>query len=212
MSVQAMNWAFSQNVPPPQKVVLLALANRANPEGVCWPSHALLAGECSMSERSIARMVTGLRDAGLIDWQPGRLGDGRQTANRYFLNMGGPDRLAGGSCEPHDKTTLPRLPDDESRLPLLADKEPTKETKEEPKGERARAPKPKAHRLPEDWEPNEKHVQPAFDAGKSVAWIDNELAKFRDHWAAKAGPDAMKLDWGAAFRKWLRTAMEWQSR
>lgn len=67
----------------------------------------------------------------------------------------------------------------------------------------------KGHRLPEDWEPNAL----TGDTARTVAaWppgaIERELAKFRD-WAASAnGPNALKKDWDAAWRNWLRKADE----
>ena len=35
-----------------------------------------------------------------------------------------------------------------------------------------------------------------------------ELEKFRDHWAAATGHTAMKLDWQAAWRMWVRRSVE----
>jgi hypothetical protein len=35
-----------------------------------------------------------------------------------------------------------------------------------------------------------------------------ELAKFRDHWTAKSGADATKVDWQAAWRNWVRRSVE----
>ena len=68
-------------------------------------------------------------------------------------------------------------------------------------------PARKGHRLPEDWGP--KPLTP--DLAEAVAgWpagaIERELSRFRD-WAASAnGPNALKKDWDAAWRNWLRKA------
>jgi len=35
--------------------------------------------------------------------------------------------------------------------------------------------------------------------------VDNSTAKFVDHWRAKSGKDAAKLDWVATWRNWLRS-------
>jgi hypothetical protein len=35
--------------------------------------------------------------------------------------------------------------------------------------------------------------------------VDNSTAKFVDHWRAKSGRDAAKLDWVATWRNWLRS-------
>ena len=62
-------------------------------------------------------------------------------------------------------------------------------------------------RLPDDWFPQ---PLPANLAASVSAWPagkqERELARFRD-WAASAtGPNAVKNDWDAAWRNWLRKA------
>jgi hypothetical protein len=37
-----------------------------------------------------------------------------------------------------------------------------------------------------------------------------ELAQFKDHWTAKAGKDARKKDWQAAWRMWCRNAVKYR--
>jgi hypothetical protein len=39
-------------------------------------------------------------------------------------------------------------------------------------------------------------------------FVQIEIAKFRDYWHARAGPNAVKLDWAATFRNWCRKAAE----
>lgn len=72
--------------------------------------------------------------------------------------------------------------------------EAEKETERETEGEGAKV-RPRATRLSMDWEPDASLNQDSF-----------ELAKFRDYWTAKAGKDAVKLDWDATWRNWLRKA------
>ena len=70
-------------------------------------------------------------------------------------------------------------------------------------------PKPKAKeraergtRLPSDWVPSEllkawaQQKRPDLD-------FDTTVERFRNHWTAKAGKDAVKLDWEATFRNWV---------
>ena len=40
-----MNWAWQQLLKPVPKLVLMALADAADDEGVCWPSVATLASK-----------------------------------------------------------------------------------------------------------------------------------------------------------------------
>ena len=47
----------------------------------------------------------------------------------------------------------------------------------------------------------------AFDAACGD-WLDAQLAGFCDYWHAKAGAQAVKLDWDATWRNWLRRASD----
>jgi hypothetical protein len=49
------------------------------------------------------------------------------------------------------------------------------------------------------------------DKYPTVNQDDEFLERFRDHWHAKAGKDAMKRDWDAAYRNWVRNAAEWNT-
>ena len=67
----------------------------------------------------------------------------------------------------------------------------------------------KGHRLSDAWTPKPLPEPLASDV---AAWpagaIERELARFRD-WAASAtGPNAVKKDWDAAWRNWLRKAQD----
>ena len=41
--------------------------------------------------------------------------------------------------------------------------------------------------------------------GWNVEKVRLEASKFRDHWVAKPGKDAAKLDWHATWRNWCRS-------
>lgn len=53
--------------------------------------------------------------------------------------------------------------------------------------------------LPDDWRTWAREQRPDLD-------IAAESEKFADHWRAKAGRDAYKLDWPATWRNWIRNA------
>jgi uncharacterized protein YdaU (DUF1376 family) len=63
-------------------------------------------------------------------------------------------------------------------------------------------------RLPPDWDPGETGFAFASQHGLTNGKAIEELARFRDFWAAKAGADAVKADWQATWRNWVRKAME----
>lgn len=71
-------------------LVLLALADYANDEGVCWPSMATLAHKARMDERNVRRIVGKLTKSGELELvERGGLEKGRPRANRYRVRPGG---------------------------------------------------------------------------------------------------------------------------
>ncbi len=64
----------------------------------------------------------------------------------------------------------------------------------------------RATRLPEDWFLPKAWGDWAMQNGKSRREVEEEADKFRDHWLAKAGKDASKLDWFATWRNWIRNS------
>lgn len=66
MSVEAMTWAFAQPLPPCQKSVLVALANRADEDGYCWPGLDDLEGRTGWGRRSIQRAIQDLQTRQLL--------------------------------------------------------------------------------------------------------------------------------------------------
>lgn len=65
----------------------------------------------------------------------------------------------------------------------------------------------KARRLPDDWQLPKAWGEWAI--AEYPAWTADivrlEAAKFADHWRAKSGKDAAKLDWEATWRNWCRS-------
>jgi len=56
MSWQALNWAAEQNTGSPHsKLLLLLLANRADENGICWPSQISLADQAEQSRDTVQR-------------------------------------------------------------------------------------------------------------------------------------------------------------
>ena len=67
MSHKATNWAFSQRgLKPAERVVLLYLADRHNPDHGCFPSQDQLAADCEMSRSGLNNILDKLVALGLI--------------------------------------------------------------------------------------------------------------------------------------------------
>lgn len=87
MSLQAMTWAFAQDVKPAAaKLCLLALANYSNENNKCWPSKARIATDCSADKSWVCRQLVTLREAGLITVQE-RVEDGANLTSIITLNV-----------------------------------------------------------------------------------------------------------------------------
>lgn len=87
MSVQAMGWAFKvrtgSNV---LKSVLVAVANYADEEGVCWPSQARLARDTELSDRTVREALARLEKMGLMERTRRTNEDGYRASDRIRLN------------------------------------------------------------------------------------------------------------------------------
>ncbi len=102
MSARAVNWAWMQHLDPLPKFVLVALADRSDDEGVCWPSVRWLTRKTAIPERSVRHYVRIIREKGLIITRIRNRDDGGQTSNEFRLaipeGFGGYAAYAGGSA------------------------------------------------------------------------------------------------------------------
>ncbi len=86
MSVQAITWALdypAQSVT--EKVILLVLANYANEYGVSWPSQATLAGQTSLGERTVRRVLLAMEQRRVIRRIARRRGNGSRQSDMILL-------------------------------------------------------------------------------------------------------------------------------
>ena len=98
MSHIATNWAFAQRgLKPAEKLLLLCLADRHNPDLGCFPRQDTLARDAGMSRASVNDNLARLEERGLIRRQQ-RMDPRtrRQMATRYILGF--EDDLPQGPC------------------------------------------------------------------------------------------------------------------
>lgn len=101
MSIAAMNWAWRQVLKPVPKLVLMALADIADDEGICWPSMSTMAAKCNVSTRTIRRSIHLLVVRGLLVVEQRYRKDGSNSSNLYRLRLRGGDKLSPppGRCD-----------------------------------------------------------------------------------------------------------------
>lgn len=98
MSVEAMAWAFQQEgLPTCPKFVLVALANRANEDGYCWPGLEDLERRTGLTDRAIQKALKLMVERHLLTICPRFHSNGRQTSNLYRLCL---PSNPGGRGEP----------------------------------------------------------------------------------------------------------------
>lgn len=107
MSIEAMAWAFRQNIPKPgAKLVLLALCDYADEAWSCFPGQTTLAEKTSQGERTVRRHLEWLEQEGFIV-SHARFSDGRRTSNRYTIHAPRPQKpppLPGSGASPAAET------------------------------------------------------------------------------------------------------------
>lgn len=79
-----------------QKLVLLALADWANEEGLCWPSINRLASKTGIAGRSVQRLIRQLEELNLV-----RREEVSGKGNRYWIS------LPATECHPRHSVTPP---------------------------------------------------------------------------------------------------------
>jgi len=89
-----MNWAWHQALKPVPKLVLMALADAADDQGICWPSVATLASKVGVSTRTVRRVMQELISGKLLVTEQRYRSDGSCSSNRYRLSLAGGDKLS----------------------------------------------------------------------------------------------------------------------
>ena len=81
-----MSKAWELDLSQGEKLVLLALCDHANDDGVCYPSQAFLASKCSMSYRSVINQIKRLESCGILTSERRQKAGSRQS-NSYTINL-----------------------------------------------------------------------------------------------------------------------------
>lgn len=104
MSVRWITWAWEQECPnPTTKLTLIALADHAGEDGVCWPSSGRLSEKTGQNERTVRRHLDELDERGIIARSRRRRSDG--TLGTYTIRLSPADNLSAGPPDTDDRTT-----------------------------------------------------------------------------------------------------------
>jgi hypothetical protein len=93
MSVKAYTWAIKQaGLSPGAKLLLLVLAEHADPAGVGFTSREIHATECCYTKQSVTANMGKLKQAGLVRTFERRRRNGSRTSDWWVLAPGAGDR------------------------------------------------------------------------------------------------------------------------
>ena len=81
-----MSTAWDMDLPMGQKMLLLALCDHANDEGVCYPSQEKLAQKCSMGERTVISHIQWLEKHGILSRER-RQNTQRRKSDLYQITL-----------------------------------------------------------------------------------------------------------------------------
>jgi len=99
ISSDVFQWGAAAPWTPGQRLVLLALADHADDDGVCWPGIARVAEKTGLARETVIRYIKKLRDDGWLTTKKRRGEDGRQMTTVYHFTkqfMDGPNEETGG--------------------------------------------------------------------------------------------------------------------
>ncbi|WP_313444527.1 hypothetical protein [Brevundimonas sp.] len=193
MSIAIMTAVWKLDMAPSDKMVLLALADAANDDGVTWiavkhrkegDQRLDLLTKCSLSERAVQGALKRLVDAGHLSRRdvPGKgviwTVTPAASAPPQHLRPAGNDANPRSICGETVNNPQPSEANASS-------------------GQRAKARA--TRRCPSSWAPSPADVQVAESLGFTSGEIERELATIRD---TEFGTP--RSDWSATFRNWFR--------
>lgn len=218
MSVEAMAWAFKQEIDDAQtKLVLLALCDHADEDGLCWPSQERLAKKAACSHDTAARRLLALEKLGfiqrrrrarqntiyriLLDKKLMRTQTVRDhhvapTARERdeILNTQNPLMITQNALDDNATgasltiNTKPSIETTTGSLFASDDAKPTKRKKRQP--------------MPEDWQPDERGVLFAKNLGFTEIKISQLVMACRDYHLKHGTLIAGSIGLSATWRTW----------
>lgn len=212
MSLKAMTCAFAlRGVSASEKLLLIALANYADENMRCYPSHKRLAADTCLTDRTIRALLAGLEGRGLISRKERVRQDGSRSSDIVTLHFeddattpnddaeisGGTEMVSGGVRK--------SVPGGTEMVSALTTFEPVTEPRKEAEAS-FKPPSDRGLRIGEGWTPKANYS--ISDYGLSDLEHADELSKFRDYWRAVPGAKGRKTDWDATWRNWMRRASE----
>lgn len=208
----------SSDLAAPARLIMLVLADVAEvgtaeiPEKFT-PSVAVLARESGLSKRTVQTHLAALETAGWIERIYPATPEAMWRGDRIRYRLVLPDGVVQEMPDPSAGDALGVVQEipggGAGDAPLETDLSDQHQISSDPSLPHSRAaskkPTKRGTRIPDDF-----RVTPGMVAWarERVPTVDGrtETEKFVNYWSAKAGRDAVKLDWEATWKNWMLTA------
>jgi hypothetical protein len=119
MSVKVMNWAWEQETPnATSKLVLIAIADHANDDGVCWPSMKSIAVKSGISTRQVSNHIGTLERLGYLTRIERRMHQGQYRGYTYQVNFQRKQASSGNVESPPAEAHFRSEPPENHQVPV----------------------------------------------------------------------------------------------
>lgn len=182
MSIEAMQWAFNQDIKPSSvKFVLVSLGDNAQHDGMAWPSIAALCAKTGQDRKTVISALNRLEEAGYLSDSGKRTG-GTGQIKVYQFNFSRSNDTENGTVPKTEqfRNSRQRVPKNTGKSTVFPHKSTENGTRNpqeplEPKGTH------KAAQAPDDesknWKPLPTLLGLGVDAKTAKDWIQLRKAK-----------------------------------
>jgi DNA-binding transcriptional ArsR family regulator len=202
VSIEAVSWALKQNVPPPEKLVLVSLADHHNrATGLCIPGQASVGEQTCMSVRTVQRHLKSLEARGLIVRKARFRPEGRgRTSDSYILQGDNLTPISESKGDKSGRTNTTNQDDQHDTVVVaITGREPEENRK-------IVSPRSRKTSVPESWTPATNIIQELQDRYPKIG-VTEQVDMFLDYHRSKG---SKFVDWDAAFRNWVRNAEKYR--
>lgn len=224
MSIDLMSVVWKSQLDSTPKLVLLALADNANDQGVCWPSIGTIMQKTSLGERTVQEHIASLIKLNILRrvTREGRssyfhINDPRMWCTPHVVHPAPAAPLPPRQPHTPPAPAAPRTiiePSVEtataSRSPELFDQPPTEEAPDASRKPKTKSPRTagssRGCAIPSDWQPNENH---RAKCGTIATDPDQLAEEFRNYHRARG---TIFKDWDAGFHTWITNAAKFSQR
>lgn len=194
----------------PSRLIMLTLADvaevgTAEIPARFTPSLRVLAKETGLNESTVTRHLVVLeRDGWVVRTRPDPVA-ARVNAERTRYRLTVPEGVDAEDTHEGAESIQPHAEDTQAGCTEHPNKEEVRSRSDQ--SQITSSPRKRGTRIPPDFRPDDDLVTWAQKKVPQLAG-KRETEKFVDYWTAASGRNAVKLDWRAAWRVWMRNAAE----